>query len=82
MVICKLDRSNCIFNDFTILLIRQTDHRHKERTAAANSGLAKVAVRWLIEHLCFVSSSVVADSFVLRPPPARASVPTDHSCET
>ncbi len=31
-----------------------------------NSGLAKVAVQWLIEHLCFVSSSVVADSFVLR----------------
>jgi hypothetical protein len=31
-----------------------------------NSGLAKVAVQWLIEHLCFVSGSVVADSFVLR----------------
>ncbi len=35
-------------------------------TPAPNSGLAKVAVQWLFEHLCFVSSSVVADSFVLR----------------
>ncbi len=31
-----------------------------------NKGLAKVAVQWLIEHLCFVSSVVLADSFVLR----------------
>ena len=37
-----------------------------ERRPAYNSGLAKVAVLWLIEQLCFVSSSVVADSFVLR----------------
>ena len=29
-------------------------------------GLAKVAVQWLIEHLCFVSSVVLVDSFVLR----------------
>jgi hypothetical protein len=35
-------------------------------TPAPNSGLAKVAVQWLNEHLCFVSSSVVAYSFVLR----------------
>ena len=34
--------------------------------AAANKGLAKVAFHWLIEHLCFVSSAVLADSFVLR----------------
>jgi len=33
---------------------------------AHNKGLAKVAVQWLIEHLCFVSSAVLADSFVLR----------------
>lgn len=33
---------------------------------AANMGLAKVAVHWLIEHLCFVSSAVLAESFVLR----------------
>jgi len=26
----------------------------------------KLAILWLNEHLCFVSSSVVADSFVLR----------------
>jgi hypothetical protein len=28
--------------------------------------MAKVAVQWLIERSCFVSSSVVADSFALR----------------
>jgi hypothetical protein len=32
----------------------------------ANSGFKKLAVQWLIEHLCFVSSVVLADSFVLR----------------
>jgi hypothetical protein len=36
------------------------------RKAADNSGFKKLAVQWLIEHLCFVSSSVLADSFVLR----------------
>jgi len=44
-------------------MTRQLDER---KMPAYNSGLAKVAVQWLIEHLCFVSSSVVADSFVLR----------------
>jgi len=37
-----------------------------DRTAAGNKGLAKVAVQWLIEHFCFVSSAVLADSLVLR----------------
>jgi hypothetical protein len=37
-----------------------------ERKTAYNKGLAKVAVQWLNETLCFVSSSVVADSLVLR----------------
>ena len=32
----------------------------------ANSTYKKLAVQWLNEHLCFVSSSVLADSFVLR----------------
>jgi len=31
-----------------------------------NSGFKKLAVQWLNEHLCFVSSVVLADSFVLR----------------
>ena len=31
-----------------------------------NSGFKKLAVQWLNEVLCFVSSSVVAHSFVLR----------------
>jgi len=38
----------------------------KKEGRSANTGLAKVAVQWLIEHLCFVSSVVLADSFVLR----------------
>ena len=37
-----------------------------ERRPAANSTYKKLAVQWLNEVLCFVSSSVVADSFVLR----------------
>ena len=37
-----------------------------ERTTAYNSTYKKLAVQWLIEALCFVSSSVVADSFRLR----------------
>jgi hypothetical protein len=37
-----------------------------ERTTAYNSTYKKLAVQWLHEALCFVSSSVVADSFRLR----------------
>ena len=37
-----------------------------DRRAADNKGFKKLAVQWLNEHLCFVSSSVLADSFVLR----------------
>jgi hypothetical protein len=33
---------------------------------APNSTYKKLAVQWLNKHLCFASSSVVADSFVLR----------------
>ena len=36
----------------------------EQRTA--NSTYKKLAVQWLNEVLCFVSSSVLADSFVLR----------------
>jgi hypothetical protein len=36
------------------------------RSTTGNSGFKKLAVQWLNEALCFVSSSVVADSFVLR----------------
>jgi hypothetical protein len=37
-----------------------------DRRATDNSGFKKLAVQWLNEHLCFVSSVVLADSFVLR----------------
>jgi hypothetical protein len=36
------------------------------KKTTANSTYKKLAVQWLIETLCFVSSSVVADSFRLR----------------
>jgi hypothetical protein len=36
-----------------------------QRKATHNSTYKKLAVQWLNEVLCFVSSSVVADSFVL-----------------
>jgi len=42
------------------------DRATKDRTTAANSGFKKLAVQWLNEVLCFVSSSLLADSFVLR----------------
>jgi len=47
-----------------VLMTQYSDGRKEERTD--NKGLAKVAVQWLIEHLCFVSSAVLVDSFVLR----------------
>jgi hypothetical protein len=37
-----------------------------ERRAAHNSTYKKLAVQWLNEALCFVSSFAVADSLVLR----------------
>ena len=39
---------------------------HIGRRASANSTYKKLAVQWLNEALCFVSSSLVADSFRLR----------------
>ena len=43
----------------------QTNIR-KDRMPATNSTYKKLAVQWLNEALCFVSSFVVADSFRLR----------------
>jgi hypothetical protein len=37
-----------------------------EINTTANSTYKKLAVQWLNEALCFVSSSVLADSFRLR----------------
>lgn len=45
---------------------KQNNWTTEKEAHAHNKGLAKVAVQWLIEHLCFVSSVVLADSFVLR----------------
>jgi hypothetical protein len=43
---------------------------------AHNSTYKKLAVQWLIEALCFVSSFVLADSLVLQMPPLRQDVNT------
>ncbi len=51
-------------------IFRQTLHRLESR-AAGNRRLAKKRVQCLNEVLCFVSSSVLADSFVLRNPLLR-----------
>ncbi len=37
-----------------------------DRMPAGNSTYKKLAVQWLNKALCFVSSSVLADSIVLR----------------
>jgi hypothetical protein len=48
--------------------VSKTGHTNHGRqvSTGGNSTYKKLAVQWLNEHLCFVSSSVVADSFVLR----------------
>jgi len=51
-----------------------------ERKAAANSTYKKLAVQCLNEVLCFVSSSVVADSLVLRNPLLRQAPKRYASC--
>jgi hypothetical protein len=38
----------------------------RERAISANSTYKKLAVQWLNEALCFMSSFVVADNLVLR----------------
>ncbi len=38
----------------------------KQRSPATNSTSKKLAVQWLNEVLCFMSTSVLAESFVLR----------------
>ena len=42
-----------------------------ERTAAANTGFASGGVTCTLGALCFYSSSVQVDSFMLRNPPER-----------
>ena len=46
--------------------LKLTDNCDRKESRTANSTYKKLAVQWLNEVLCFVSSSVVADSFLLR----------------
>ena len=46
-----------------VCLPNRTD---RQESTGGNSTYKKLAVQWLNEALCFVSSFVVADSFVLR----------------
>ena len=59
-----LDLHNCNIYSYIFIMTQRTDD-NKRRTAD-NSTYKKLAVLWLNEALCFVSSFVVADSFVLR----------------
>ena len=43
-----------------------TSPHRTDRRASGNKGFKKLAVQWLNEHLSFLSSVVLADSFVLR----------------
>jgi len=43
----------------------------KQRNTAANTGFASGGVPCKLGALCFYSSSVLVDSFVLRNPPER-----------
>jgi hypothetical protein len=45
---------------------QQTSLLRQPETPAANCTYKKLAFQWLNQHLCFVSSSIPADSFVLR----------------
>jgi len=42
------------------------DYSGRQEQRTANSTYKKLAVQWLNEALCFVSSFVMADSLVLR----------------
>jgi hypothetical protein len=48
------------------MTVKNTNIRTEQESRTANSTYKKLAVQWLNEALCFVSSSVVADSFVFR----------------
>jgi hypothetical protein len=49
----------------------QVDHLWTDSKAAGNTGFASGGVTYKIGALCFYSSSVLVDSFVLRNPPER-----------
>jgi len=56
---------------------RMNGHNTTEKEQrTANSTNKKLAVQWLNETLCFVSSFVVADSLVLLNPPPSPSYQT------
>jgi hypothetical protein len=50
----------------TALATLDRDRLTEKKQRTPNSTYKKLAVQWLNEALCFVSSSVVADSFRLR----------------
>jgi len=52
-----------------------------ERTTAHNSTYKKLAVQWLNEALCFVSSSVLVDSFELRNPALRIAAAVSYKLQ-
>lgn len=63
--------SNFTFDIFTLF---NNLNLTTERKAAYNTGFAAGGRTCLIEVLCFVASSVLVDSFVLRIPPDRKAL--------
>jgi len=59
----KITVDSNIFHSDNFVLV---DNDAVQKFTTANSTYKKLAVQWLNETLCFVSSSVLADSFVLR----------------
>ena len=47
------------------LVLTDTTRLRTERKSAANMGLAKAGVQWLIEQLCFLFTFVLGDTLVL-----------------
>ena len=61
--------------------------QRQNRKTATNRRLAKKRVKYLNEALCFVSSSVLAESFLLRNPllrqaPKRYMIPLSYTNRT
>ena len=56
-IVGKFEQSVCKLDTTNLCAVRR---------ASANSTYKKLAVQWLNKHLCFASSSVLADSFRLR----------------
>lgn len=56
----------CPFNQVTKRKMKLTIDRQNAKQRTAYNTYKKLAIQWLNQALCFISSSLVVDSFVLR----------------